>query len=180
MGPPIRKIFLKIHPRLEPAELERLLVRFRTVYDQETCLDARLFPAVHEVLGQLRDEERNLFVATNKPRLPTLRIVEHFGIASFFKEIVSPDAREPIFPDKAAMVRAVLETHQLDPAATLLVGDALDDSVAAGACGIGFVAARYGYGEVRAGSFPHGRFDIDSPGALPGALQAFAAAVSTR
>jgi phosphoglycolate phosphatase len=75
-----------------------------------------------------------------------VRILESLALAPYFEAIVAPDAQQPKFASKTAMVEWLIHSRKLPPENGLLVGDSPDDYVAAAACGLDFAAARYGYG----------------------------------
>lgn len=152
IGPPIATMLANLWPDLAPAQLDRLVATFRTHYDREGCRLAQLYPAVEGVLETLAHGGTAMYVLTNKPLKPTLTILEHVAIRHHFGDVVSPDIVQPSFTTKLEGARLLRDRHQPDPAATLIVGDGLDDLKAAEACGFAFAVAVYGYGSAARGA----------------------------
>ena len=146
LGPPIREIFRRVLPEAGPAMLTSLEREFRTAYDEAGWTKTAAFPGVPEALAKLRSLGMRCFGVTNKPAVPTQRILAHCGLDRFFEVFLSPDSRQPTFASKSAATRALLEEWHMDPRTTCLVGDTLDDAYAARACGVAFVAYSGGYG----------------------------------
>lgn len=146
IGPPIAQMFWRMWPTLTETEHANLLKAFREHYDTEGCRDACLYPGVEETLKHLRKRGAILFVVTNKPIFPTRLILQGRGILHLFHDVISPDKRSPPFASKAEAVRVLRDQYQLNPAATAVVGDGLDDREAAAAAGFAFILASYGYG----------------------------------
>ncbi len=91
--------------------LERLLERafdsdvpagavgaFEQRYDEICCTASRVLDDVHETLGKLDALGLAMAVCTNKPTGFSQKILDHLGLARFFRAIVGPDlagARKP-------------------------------------------------------------------------------------
>ena len=146
IGPPIAKMFARLWPELNASELETLVASFRQHYNAEGCFLSELYPGVRETLRTLQEYGATMFVLTNKPRHATGLILEHLRVLSCFTALVSPDSQEPAFTAKREGAKLLREKYDLDPAATVLVGDGRDDAEAAEASGFSFLIAAYGYG----------------------------------
>ena len=146
IGPLARGVLAAALPQLPEAQVAAVLKEFRRIYDTEGWRMSRLYPGVTEVLAKTVQLGIVNILVTNKPAVPAHRIVAGLGIEPFLHDMVSPDSREPVFADKTAMVSFMLAKHDLSPDTTLLVGDTHEDAMAAGALGIPFGYAAYGYG----------------------------------
>ncbi len=122
---------------------------FREIYDQESYVLARVYPEVHETLSVLNQKKIKCFLVTNKPILPTTRILNYSNLDCYFQAVISPDVKVPPFRNKKEMVLSLIEEYQLKPSWTILVGDSPEDQEAAQESGTIFVAATYGYGGIR-------------------------------
>ena len=149
IGPPIREIFSNLYKNLPPEIINNLLNQFRQKYDSEGCIKAKAYPGVKETLSIIWEKGINFFIITNKPSMPTKKILCYLKLESYFKKVVCPDIKTPPFKDKADMIAYLLSSENLDPQFTLFIGDSEDDRKAAINCGLQFVAAAYGYGAIR-------------------------------
>jgi phosphoglycolate phosphatase len=146
IGPPIRIISKRLDPTLTDAETLAIEQAYRPLYDHSTWRDTALFPQVRETLHALHRAGKNLFVVTNKPRIPTQNILDHAGLRPLFHDTITRDSRTPHFDTKADMIAALVERHRLDPVHSVMVGDTAEDHEAAVANHMPFVFATYGYG----------------------------------
>ncbi len=162
VGPPIREIFNRALDYPSAEILVRLESAYRELYDHSGCLKSVLYPGVSETLRELGRMGIQSYIVTNKPKLPTTRILEALGLADMFVEVLSPDSVLPRFETKSAAAAHLVSSHGLDPETTMLVGDSVDDALAAQACDLAFVAARYGYGKAHLGA----AYSIDRPDQL--------------
>jgi len=146
IGPPLPKMLSQMWPDLSEGTRTQVLTEFRKDYYSRGCLFSVAYPGIPEALSQFQSSGRKLFVLTNKPKAPTLRILAHLGLDSHFTEILSPDSLTPPLSTKSEGALHLVETHRLIPHETLLVGDSQDDLKAARNAGFGFLEASYGYG----------------------------------
>ena len=145
IGPPIATMIAKLWPGLPGECAVLLLAEFRSHYDREGCLLAQAYPGVGEGLARFFASGVRLFVLTNKPLAPAVKILSHLGFMKYFACVSAPDSAPP-FDSKPVGARQLAEKYALVPAATILVGDGADDAASAAACGFIFIAAAYGYG----------------------------------
>jgi len=146
IGPPICHIFRKIFPNIEEQKLDMLVREFRKNYDSIGWQKTVLFDGVKDILGQLKNAGINRFLVTSKPKIPTWNILNQLQLNEYFLDIISPDVINPPFLSKAEGVAYLINVLRLDVSKTLMIGDTQEDAKAAKACGIQFVAVRYGYG----------------------------------
>ncbi len=166
IGPPLRAMLATAYPEVPPAVLDQVAARFRSVYDGGGWADCAAYPGVAATFDALAAAGHRLFVATNKPALATGRILAAVGLAGHVLDRESPDSVAPAHPDKAAAVAALMARHAIDPATTCLVGDGASDAAAAGAHGIAFFAALWGYGGLDLADVAPGHALADLPALL--------------
>jgi len=155
IGPPVRKVFAKALGSLDDPTLDALEQAFRRLYDGELWRHNAPFPGIVEALETLRAAGVRCHILTNKPRVPTHRILELHGLRHLFEEVNT--LSEPPAPriDKPEAARRAAARLGTTPEDTWMVGDARDDAAAAHACSWRFAAACYGYGDASTqGEFP--------------------------
>ena len=101
---------------------------------------------VSNVLSKLFSMGIDLYVATNKPIVPTIKILNNYGL-DIFVDIVTPDSTVKNNLDKSGMLAHLLRTRAIDADGCLMVGDTSSDVYAARNCGIRSVALLDGYGD---------------------------------
>ncbi len=154
VGPPIRTIATRVEPTLTESELLEIERTYRAEYDADGWRETVLFDGVVETLCILRQKGFDRLLVTNKPRIPTEKIMSRLGLTDLFEEIVTRDSRAPIYRDKSEMLSELLKRRSLKPESATMVGDTVEDADAAVSNGLRFFYAVYGYGNVASPQYP--------------------------
>jgi phosphoglycolate phosphatase len=136
LGPPIRMILAQATGIAAPHRLDAMERAFRNSYDTDGWRQTVCFPGALETLERLSADGASLWVATNKNRLATGKILSQLGIRRFFREVACRDSRTPVFSTKAEMLIDLIGRRGLAPSECLMVGDTREDRAAAEAAGI--------------------------------------------
>jgi len=144
IGPPLRRAFMEYH-NLTEVESKQALFYYREYYEQTGMLENLKYQGIEELLKLLNEKNRQLFVATSKPRIYAERIVGHFGLLQFFKSIEGSELDETR-SDKAELIGYVLNKHHLEKESTVMVGDRMHDIIGASRNGIDSIGVGYGFG----------------------------------
>jgi phosphoglycolate phosphatase len=127
-------------------DLDKLEKAFRLSYDNKGWKKSILFPKVKRTLESLFMNGIRLFIVTNKPSLPTGKIISRLNLDKYFQEIVCPDSCNPRLKSKSEGIRYLLDKYHLHPEQTIYIGDTVEDQFSAKACGVSFIGLQYGYG----------------------------------
>jgi phosphoglycolate phosphatase len=158
IGPPVRIMARRLDPTITDEEALAIERLYRTAYDEGAWQNTEAFPTVIQTLHTLSQTATRLFIATNKPRLPTLRILNHLGLETMFEDIVTRDSATPNFTSKPQMLASLIERHSLPAATTIMIGDTAEDAKAAHANHLRFVLMTYGYGHAHQPDYTLDRF----------------------
>ena len=90
------------------------------------------------------DSFKKIFIATNKPKIPTMRLVQKLNI-TFFNDIYTTDKYDCKKLTKRQMIEEIISKHSLVKEKTIMVGDILSDIEAAHEAGIQSIGALWGY-----------------------------------
>jgi 2-phosphoglycolate phosphatase len=113
-------------------ELEPLLATFLAHYSRNPIIETHLFEGVRELLARL--SALPLCLCTNKPRLPTLAVLEGLGVHDAFRVILCGDDLPQKKPDPA-LLRHIAVRLELEVSALVMVGDGPQDIACARAAG---------------------------------------------
>ena len=122
------------------------LALYQDYYFEESGRRSAVFPGVLEGLAQLRAMRLRLACVTNKAARYTLPLLEQKGLAPWFELVVSGDTLARKKPDPMQLLH-ICAAFALAPAQVLLIGDSVNDALAARAAGCPVVCVSYGYNE---------------------------------
>lgn len=143
IGPPLLDSFKAILG--DDALAAVALKHYRTRFSEVGLYENRLYGGVPESLQLLSDRNISLFVATSKPHVYAERIVDHFGLATFFERVFGPTLQGDR-SRKTDLLRWALAEVGVTADATVMVGDRNHDIVGAKDNGMCAVGVLYGYG----------------------------------
>ena len=142
VGPPLGQTFLRFG--IPEAQVDEAIAVFRSRYKTVGKFENFPYPGIHETLQVLKDQGHRLFVATSKPEIQAKEIMEHFGLAEFFEQIVGATL-DGSRSHKADVISYLLSLTG-DVGQTLMVGDTDFDVIGAAAHGIPTIGVSWGYG----------------------------------
>ena len=146
IGPPITKIVKGLLPELQDEELiKQIMTSFRNIYDNKKEYTSRLYSGILDVLKNLKLSDKRLYIATNKPLKPTFKLLEKLSLTEFFDDIYTIDRFEKNM-SKYEMIIKIIQNNKLRKSETIMIGDSLNDILAAKQAGIKSIGVLWGYG----------------------------------
>lgn len=147
IGPPLDESF----PEFYGFDREQVAVAtetFREYYVRQGWLENVPYPGMAELLQDLQAAGKRLLVATSKPEVTAVRVLEHFGMAQYFDRICGAPLDNQEGARKANVIRSALDWAGpgWDAGNTVMVGDRRHDVAGAHEVGLPCVGVLYGYG----------------------------------
>jgi phosphoglycolate phosphatase len=117
---------------------------FMEAYGDNLCIDTRLFPGMDVLLDELEERGIAWGVVTNKAERFARPVLEGLGLGERVQVVVGGDTctRAKPYPDPLLFAADQLD---VEPSATLYIGDDERDVQAARAAGMPVLVAGYGY-----------------------------------
>jgi len=144
-GLPLREMVrAAIGPDADIQVVEQVEVEFRKRYDASNYNRTTAYPGIPELVHRLHASGKALHIATNKRRVPTLRILECKGFTNLFRSVVCVD-QDGGRLTKREMLEHILCEDDVPSAACMFLGDSVGDIKAGKAAGIKTVGVLYGY-----------------------------------
>lgn len=129
---------------LSPDRLDRLYAWFLERYTAEPARFSAPYRGVPEALRALRERGLRLGVCTNKPQVPSERLLEAVGLAPWIDVVTGGDVLPVRKPDPGHLA-ATLEALSASPAEAVMVGDSANDVAVARGLGIPCLLVSFGY-----------------------------------
>lgn len=105
-----------------------------------------VYDGIHDLLIELKAQEKSLIVATSKPEVFSVEILQHFDLYKFF-DFVAGATMDNKRSKKADIIRYALENrHIYDKSSTIMIGDREHDIIGAKENGMDSIGVLFGYG----------------------------------
>jgi len=168
IGPPLLGSFATL---VGEADAEYAVQHYRDRFGDLGYRENELYPGIIEVLAALGTRDIQLLVATSKPTFYARKIIEHFGLASYFEDVCGSEL-DGTRADKTDLLAWIVAKKGLEPGATAMIGDRRHDVIGARNNAIDAVAVLYGYGSRDELSEAGAAHLCERPGDLPAVLAA--------
>jgi len=145
----ITRALARLGVAVDPAALASLLDRFYFHYGRLHMLDecnASVYPGVADGLGELHRLGLRLAVVTNKQKHFAVDLLSRLGLSDWIDVVVGGDSCERRKPDPQPLQFACAALR-IEPSDALMVGDSVNDVLAARAARLPVVCVPYGYNE---------------------------------
>jgi phosphoglycolate phosphatase len=170
IGPPLRETFKEL---VGAGNVEQMMGYYRERYTTIGLLENSVYDGVPHALDELQKTGCRLFVATSKNEIDARRILDHFGLTRYFKEIYGAlnDGGRAV---KTELLTFLLGRERINAKVSrvAMIGDRKFDALGARGVGISAMGALWGYGDreelVEAGADPL----IGMPRQIPAAIAA--------
>ena len=136
----------RMEGEVEPALFERALPVYLDCYESVNGKHTLLYPGVLEGLDAFKRAGFPLACVTNKSARFTLPLLKQMKLAEYFTVVVSGDTLPKKKPDPLPLTHACRELG-IAPREMLMIGDSLNDTIAARAAGCPVFCVPYGYNE---------------------------------
>lgn len=147
IGPPLHESYMRRFGMDEKTALEAV-EHYREYFGVTGLLENSVYPGIAQMLAALRAAGKTLLVATSKPEVFAVRILEHFDLARYFSVIAGAPLHPPKGYGKADVIKESLARGQVaDLRTAIMVGDRKHDVLGAHKAGIPAVGVLYGYGD---------------------------------
>lgn len=144
VGPPLWETFVKFG--IPKERTDEAVEIFRSRYVPIGKFENTPYPGIRELLERLRAEGHKLYVATSKPEVTAIEVLEHFDLAGYFTKICGA-LMDKSRASKSDVIAYLLKENGCSQN-IVMVGDTEFDVLGAAAHGIPTIGVAWGYGEV--------------------------------
>jgi phosphoglycolate phosphatase len=146
IGPPLREGFSHLLSLPETDErIEQAVKFYRERFSQVGLFENKIYNGIPELLGRLCDRNKQLYIATSKPRVYAQQILAHFHLSHFFRAIYGSEL-DGTHQNKAELIAHILQQESIPPSLSVMVGDRKHDILAARQNHLISLGVLWGYG----------------------------------
>ena len=144
IGPPLRDTFVDFG--IAPSDVEEAISIFRSRYNTVGKYENTPYPGIPNLLKQLQQEGFRLFVATSKPEMTAIEILDKFELSQYFEEICGATMDFSRETKDAVIAYLLNKIGTVDNA--VMVGDTAFDVHGAAAHGIPTIGVSWGFDSI--------------------------------
>lgn len=173
IGPPLYESFTTLFGGSSVAsktDIDEAIRLYRVRFSRVGIHECQLYEGIPETLEELASQGLSLLVATSKPHIYALPIVEHLEIGQWFRNVYGAEM-DGTRRDKGALLEYVLDRERIVGQHTIMVGDRRYDIDGAREVGIRSIGVSFGYaapGELETAA-PDAL--VATPGEIPAAVK---------
>lgn len=146
IGPPLHHSFAEIFGSEEKG-LAAVEI-YREYYSTKGIFENLVYPGMEDLLNELTERNKILFVATSKPTFFAEQIVKHFKIDHHFKSVVGSNL-DGTHTDKKEIIQTIIELlPDVERSEFLMIGDRKFDIIGSKHHNIDCAAVTFGYGSI--------------------------------
>lgn len=147
IGPPLLDSFQKYYG-LSKEESVKAVEYYREYYVPTGMFENAVYEGIDEMLTELRKQGKKIYLATSKPEVFAVKILEHYGLAHHFT-FMGGSTLDETRTNKAEVITYVLETAGItDKEKVIMVGDRHHDIGGAVQNGLESIGVLFGYGDI--------------------------------
>lgn len=144
IGPPLHETFIKFG--IPEDKVDEAVAIFRSRYIPIGKFENKPYPGIRELLAQLKQEGFRLLVATSKPEVTAMEVLDKFELSQYFERICGA-SMDKSRSTKEAVIAYLLD-HYGGKETMVMVGDTHYDVLGAKSHGIPCIGVSWGYGTV--------------------------------
>ncbi len=145
VGPPLKKSFSLLLDSEDEQLVSEALVAFRKRFRAVGMFENEVYSGVPGMLDALQQQAHILYVATSKPVVFAIKIVEHFGLSQYFQGIYGSEL-DGTRADKKSLILYLLTCENINQANATMVGDRKHDMIGARENSVRGIGVLWGYG----------------------------------
>ncbi len=145
IGPPLSESFEKYYGFSKEESINAVSI-YREYFKDRGIFENKLYSDINEMLKALVAEDKKIILATSKPEIFAIRILDHFNIGNYFTA-VSGSLLNGERVDKHDVIEHALKIANInDRSECVMVGDRLHDMIGGNKSSLLTIGVEYGYG----------------------------------
>ena len=146
IGPPLIDSFMEFYG-MDRENALKAVAAYRERYPVKGIFENRVYDGIPETLGLLKRSGFRLAVATSKPEIYAVRILDYFDLAKYFEVVTGAELSGKRNAKSEVIEECLKRLGNPDRGTVLMIGDRKHDVEGAKACGVKCAGVKFGYAE---------------------------------
>ncbi len=145
VGPPLKESFMEFYKMPEQQAIEAVK-KYREYYKEKGIFENSVYDGIEELLKELKKAGKELLVATSKPEVFAVQILQYFHIEQYFSHIAGAKL-DGSLEEKIDVMKYALELGNIEHMdEVVMIGDRKFDIEASKELGIDSIGVLFGFG----------------------------------
>ncbi len=145
IGPPLVESFQKFY-NFSKNDALLAVEYYREYFSCKGLYENSVYEGIIPALAELNSRGRKLYLATSKPEVFAEKIMDHFGLSPYFKDITGATLNSSRSEKADVLAYAIKKSGLKDKREAVMTGDRKHDIAGAKANGVSSVGVLYGFG----------------------------------
>jgi phosphoglycolate phosphatase len=146
IGPPLHDCYRILTNTQDANHLEEIINYSRQIYSEKWIYECSIYPGMMEVITNLK-KDKNVYIATSKPRVFAEKTMEHFGITNYFNKIFGSEFDGKL-ENKEELIAHILKDQNISASDSIMIGDRKFDILGARANNMQVIAVTWGFADM--------------------------------
>ncbi len=148
IGPPLSSSFKEFYG-FNTEQIETGIKLYREYYTDKGINEAKIYDGIKNLLRRLKAHGKKVILATSKPEVFAVRIIENFGVSEYF-DVIAGSTLDEERNTKAKVIKYALDKAGADDLSqVIMIGDRKHDVLGANEIGVKCAYILYGYGNLQ-------------------------------
>ena len=148
IGPPLKDSFCKYYGFNE-SNTDIAITKYREYFSEKGLFENVEYSGIKEMLRKLSEQGKTLIIATSKPTVFAVQILEHFDLIKYFKFVAGSELDGSRSKKSEVISYALSQNNITDLSSIIMIGDREHDIIGAKEVGIKSIGVLYGYGDIK-------------------------------
>lgn len=148
IGPSLKDSFMKFYG-FDDEKASRGIEKYREYFSVTGLFENEVYDGIRNLLEKLLVSNKKMIVATSKPTVFSLKILEHFDLAKYFMNITGSELDGRRGEKGEVISFALNECGITSLEKVVMIGDRKYDIIGAKENGIASIGVSYGFGSVK-------------------------------
>ncbi|MFD3449274.1 HAD family hydrolase [Microbacteriaceae bacterium 4G12] len=145
IGPPLQDSFAEYY-KMNEEDINLAINYYRENFKVKGMFENKLYDGMKSLLEKLKQQGKTIIIATSKPTVFAIQILDYFKISSYFDDVVGSNL-DGTRTSKTEIIHYILNTYsQYSPKNFIMIGDRKHDIIGANNNHISSIGVTYGYG----------------------------------
>ena len=145
IGPPLEQTFANLLGVAREHQIGTAVALYRNRYASTGIFENAVYEGIPRALSEIQSLGFRIYLATSKPQIFAVRILEYFSLSQFFTAVYGSEL-DGARSDKGQLIAYILQQESFLPTSAVMVGDRSHDIKGALFNAVSPVGVLWGYG----------------------------------